>query len=146
MSGGAAAVEAAVDDVAAERVVRPVGGVALRDDVGVSLEQQGGAGESALDRGDHVGPAGRGLLDQGRPAEVAHALGDQRRGGGLGLPGLRTVDGGHAHERAGELDQALGVQARRRHRFGYTLTMATSWIPTSSAMSSGSEVATVTSS
>src|SRR5690606_25991695 len=108
--GAAASPQFAVADLAAERVDGPLRQVALGDDVGVALEHQGGpVASAALDHGDHVGPAGRGLVHDGLPAPLAHLGGDEVGGGLLAAAPRRVVGAGDADQRLGELHDALGV-------------------------------------
>ncbi len=95
--GGAAAPQPAVHDVAAERLDGPA--VALGHDVGVPLEhQRRPRPAAAVDRGDHVGPARRHLVDLRLPAERAHLGGDEVGGRLLVEPACRVVHARDAHE------------------------------------------------
>src|SRR5439155_15703284 len=61
--GGPAPVDPAVDQLGAERRVRPLARIALGDDVGVALEQEAWAPVAVAEPGDDVGPSGRDLVD-----------------------------------------------------------------------------------
>ena len=110
--GAAAAVDPAVDQVGAERRVAPLGGIALGDDVGVAFEEQRRAARLADPR-QHVGPAGRDLVDLDLEALAAqpalHVGGD----GGLGGGGIARADhAGDADQVTGELDELALVDTR----------------------------------
>src|SRR4029453_4639926 len=96
----------AVDQIGAERGMRPLGGIRLRHDVRVTLEEQALAAALLTEPGDDVRASGRDVLD----LEVEPLLGEPgfhvAGNGGLGGIGVaRTDDAGYPDKRSGEVDQ-----------------------------------------
>ena len=79
-----------IDDVASVRIERPLGGVALCHNIGVTLEHESPAGKPPFEDGDDIESIWLDLLDRRIPAKRAHLLSNQHRclslrGAGLGV-------------------------------------------------------------
>ena len=129
--GGAAAIDAAVDQVGVERRVCPLGGIPLRHDVGVALEEQALARPLLAEHGEDVRPSGRHLVSfdvEAFPGEPAVDVVRDRSFGGGGI--ARANDAGNADEVTRECDDLVRVDAgedvlhRDVHRLGAGATRA----------------------
>ena len=112
---GSPPVDAAVDQLGAERRVGPLGGVPLGHDVGVAFEEQARTVARFAEPRDDVRPARRHLLDFEIEPVLAEPLLDVTGDGGLG--GRRIAGPDHARdpdEIAGELDQLVSVDTGQR--------------------------------